>query len=108
MKPKILVIAAALVVVLAGGGFRYFAGSQAPEPVTAAAPPPPEIPVVAATVASKDVPIYLQTLSCIRERHAVGGKSYLKLVTTKSAPAVEATSQECNHDRPSKHDNQPL
>lgn len=65
MKRKILVIAAALVVVLAGGGFRYFTHTQAPEPVTATAPPVPEIPVVAATVASKNVPIYLRGVGTV-------------------------------------------
>ena len=65
MKRKILVIAAVLVVVLAGGGFRYFTHSQTSEPVTAAAPPAPEIPVVAATVASKNVPIYLRGVGTV-------------------------------------------
>jgi multidrug efflux system membrane fusion protein len=65
MKRKILVIAAVLVVVLAGGGFRYFTHSQTPEPVTAAATPLPEIPVVAATVASKNVPIYLRGVGTV-------------------------------------------
>lgn len=65
MKRRILVIAGVLVVVLAGGGFRYFAHSQASEPVTAAAAPLPEIPVVAATVASKNVPIYLRGVGTV-------------------------------------------
>ena len=65
MKRRILVIAGVLVVVLAGGGFRYFAHSQATEPVTAAAAPLPEIPVVAATVASKNVPIYLRGVGTV-------------------------------------------
>jgi multidrug efflux system membrane fusion protein len=64
MKRKILVITAVLVVVLAGGGFRYFTHSQTSEPVTAAAPLP-EIPVVAATVASKNVPIYLRGVGTV-------------------------------------------
>jgi membrane fusion protein, multidrug efflux system len=65
MKRKILVIAAVLVVVLAGGGFRYFNHSQTSEPVSAAAPPVPEIPVVAATVTSKNVPIYLRGVGTV-------------------------------------------
>lgn len=65
MKRKVLVIAAVLVVVLAGGGFRYFTRTQTPEPVAAAAPSSPEIPVVAATVASKNVPIYLRGVGTV-------------------------------------------
>ncbi len=65
MKRRILVIAAVLVVVLAGGGFRYFTHSQTSEPVTVATAPLPEIPVVAATVASKNVPIYLRGVGTV-------------------------------------------
>jgi membrane fusion protein, multidrug efflux system len=65
MKRKILVIAAVLVAVLAGGGFRYFTHSQTSEPASAAAPPVPEIPVVAATVTSKNVPIYLRGVGTV-------------------------------------------
>src|SRR5580698_2764303 len=65
MKRKILGIAAILVVVLAGGGFRYFTRLQTSEKLAAAAPPSPETPVVAAPVASKDVPIYLRGVGTV-------------------------------------------
>ena len=65
MKRRILVIAAALVVVLAGGGFQYFTHARPSEPVTAAAPPLPEIPVVAAPVTGKNVPIYLRGVGTV-------------------------------------------
>jgi membrane fusion protein, multidrug efflux system len=57
MKRSIIIGAVALAAVFAGVGSWYFGKrSQAAEPV----PVPVAVPVVAATVASKDVPIYLR------------------------------------------------
>ena len=56
MKRSIIIALAALVVLLAGGSFWYFKKS---EPAAAAVGVPAAVPVVAASVTSKDVPIYL-------------------------------------------------
>ena len=56
MKRSIIIALAALVVMLAGGSFWYFKKS---EPAAAAVGVPAAVPVVAASVTSKDVPIYL-------------------------------------------------
>ena len=56
MKRRIIIALASLVVVLAGGSFRYF---KKPQPAAAAVSVPAGVPVVAASVTSKDVPIYL-------------------------------------------------
>jgi multidrug efflux system membrane fusion protein len=58
VKRKIAIAVAVLLVVLAGGGFWYFKRSLTPEQA-AAVPVPAPIPVVAATVTSGEVPIYL-------------------------------------------------
>jgi multidrug efflux system membrane fusion protein len=58
VKRKIAIAMAVLLVVLAGGGFWYFKRSLTPEQA-AAVPVPAPIPVVAATVTSGEVPIYL-------------------------------------------------
>lgn len=58
MKRKIAIAIAVLLVVLAGGGFWYFKRSLTSEQA-AAVPVPAPIPVVAATVISGEVPIYL-------------------------------------------------
>jgi multidrug efflux system membrane fusion protein len=56
VKRNIIIALAALVVLLAGGGFWYLRKSQH---AVAAVPLPPAVPVIAATVTSKSVPIYL-------------------------------------------------
>ncbi len=62
MKRSIIIGAVALAAVVAGGSFWYFdRRSQAAEPV----PPPAAVPVVAATVTSKDVPIYLRGIGTV-------------------------------------------
>ncbi|MGY3617303.1 efflux RND transporter periplasmic adaptor subunit [Bradyrhizobium sp. USDA 10063] len=58
MKRKIAIALVVLLVVLAGSGFWYFRRSL-PSEQAAAVPMPAPIPVVAATVTSGDVPIYL-------------------------------------------------
>ncbi|MGX9425088.1 MULTISPECIES: efflux RND transporter periplasmic adaptor subunit [Bradyrhizobium] len=58
MKRKIAIAVAVLLVVLAGGGFWYFKRPLTSEQA-AAVPEPAPIPVVATTVTSSDVPIYL-------------------------------------------------
>ncbi|MDI4233443.1 efflux RND transporter periplasmic adaptor subunit [Bradyrhizobium sp. Arg237L] len=58
MKRKIAIAVAVLLVVLAGGGFWYFKRSLTSEQA-AAVPEPAPIPVVATTVTSGNVPIYL-------------------------------------------------
>ncbi len=58
MKRKIAIAVAALLVVLAGGGFWYFKRPLTSEQA-AAVPEPAPIPVVATTVTSSNVPIYL-------------------------------------------------
>jgi multidrug efflux system membrane fusion protein len=56
VKRSIIIALASLVVMLAGGSFWYFKKS---EPAAAAVGVPAAVPVVAASVTSKDVPIYL-------------------------------------------------
>jgi multidrug efflux system membrane fusion protein len=56
VKRSIIIALASLVVMLAGGSFWYFKKSQ---PAAAAVGVPAAVPVVAASVTSKDVPIYL-------------------------------------------------
>ncbi|WP_165435367.1 efflux RND transporter periplasmic adaptor subunit [Bradyrhizobium sp. Leo121] len=58
MKRKIAIAVAVLLVVLAGGGFWHFKRPLTSEQA-AAVPEPAPIPVVATTVASSNVPIYL-------------------------------------------------
>src|SRR5690242_11371442 len=58
VKRKIAIAVAVLLVVLAGGGFWYFKRPLTSEQA-AAVPEPAPIPVVATTVTSSDVPIYL-------------------------------------------------
>jgi membrane fusion protein, multidrug efflux system len=62
MKRSIIIGAVALAAVVAGGSFWHFERrSQAAEPV----PPPAAVPVVATTVSSKDVPIYLRGIGTV-------------------------------------------
>jgi multidrug efflux system membrane fusion protein len=62
MKRSFVIGAVALAAIVAGGGFWYFGKqSQAAEPVPLAA----AVPVVAATVTSKDVPIYLRGIGTV-------------------------------------------
>jgi membrane fusion protein, multidrug efflux system len=56
VKRSIIIALASLVVMLAGGGFWYFKKSQ---PAAAAVELPAGVPVIAVSVTSKDVPIYL-------------------------------------------------
>ena len=58
MNKKVVVPAVALIAMLAAGGLSYFAHIHALEKADAA-PTPPTVPIVAATVAQHDVPIYL-------------------------------------------------
>ncbi|MBO4226735.1 efflux RND transporter periplasmic adaptor subunit [Bradyrhizobium neotropicale] len=58
MKRKIAIAVSVLLVVLAGGGFWYFKRPLTSEQA-AAVPEPAPIPVVATTVTSSNVPIYL-------------------------------------------------
>jgi multidrug efflux system membrane fusion protein len=63
VKRNIIIALTALVVVLAGGSFWYFEKSHpaaAAEPVPAAA-----VPVIAASVTGKDVPIYLRGIGTV-------------------------------------------
>ena len=65
MKQKIIVTATVLVIAFAAGGFFYFKRSQASMHAAAEPIPPVQIPVVAATVASGDVPIYLRGVGTV-------------------------------------------
>ena len=58
MKKKVVISAVLLTAVLAAGGLLYFTHIHALQKA-AAAPAPPAVPIVAATVAQHDVPIYL-------------------------------------------------
>jgi multidrug efflux system membrane fusion protein len=58
MNKKVVVPSVALIAVLAAGGLLYFAHIHALGKADAA-PAPPTVPIVAATVAQHDVPIYL-------------------------------------------------
>ena len=63
MKRRIIIALSALVVAgLAGGSFWYLRKSQ---PAVVAGPVPTAVPVVAATVAGKDVPIYLRGIGTV-------------------------------------------
>lgn len=63
MKRSIMIALTALVVVLAVGSFWYFEKSH---PATAAAPAPAAaVPVIAAKVTGKDVPIYLHGIGTV-------------------------------------------
>jgi membrane fusion protein, multidrug efflux system len=63
VKRRIIIALSALVVAgLAGGSFWYLRKSQ---PAVAAGPVPTAVPVVAATVAGKDVPIYLRGIGTV-------------------------------------------
>ena len=64
MKQKIIVTTAILTVVLAGGGFLYFKRSQH-SPQATAAELSPAVPVIAAAVTSKNVPIYLRGIGTV-------------------------------------------
>jgi multidrug efflux system membrane fusion protein len=63
-KQKIIVTAAILTVVLAGGGFLYFKRSQ-PSAQATETKPLPAVPVIAAAVTSKNVPIYLRGVGTV-------------------------------------------
>jgi membrane fusion protein, multidrug efflux system len=63
VKRSIIIALTTLVVMLAGGSFWYFEKSQ---PATAVAPvPAAAVPVIAATVTGKDVPIYLRGIGTV-------------------------------------------
>ena len=63
MKRSIIIAVSAVVVAaLAGGSIWYFRKSQ---PAVAAAPVPAAVPVIAATVTGKDVPIYLRGIGTV-------------------------------------------
>jgi multidrug efflux system membrane fusion protein len=64
MKKKVIIPAVLLTAVLAAGGFLYFTHTQALERAVAA-PAPPAVPIVAATVAQHDVPIYLSGVGTV-------------------------------------------
>jgi multidrug efflux system membrane fusion protein len=64
MKKKVAVSTALLTAVLAAVGLLYFMHIHALDEV-AAAPAPPAVPVVAATVAQHDVPIYLSGVGTV-------------------------------------------
>jgi multidrug efflux system membrane fusion protein len=64
VKKKVVVSTALLTAALAAGGLLYFTHTQALEKA-AAAPAPPKVPIVAATVAQHDVPIYLSGVGTV-------------------------------------------
>ena len=57
-----IIFALATVVTVSAGGFWYFENFQ---PVAVEVPPPALVPVVAATVTSRDVPIYLRGIGTV-------------------------------------------
>ena len=62
MKRPVILALATVVTASAGGSFWYFEKFQ---PVAVETPPPALVPVVAATVTSKDVPIYLRGIGTV-------------------------------------------
>jgi multidrug efflux system membrane fusion protein len=64
MKKKVVILTTLLTAALAAGGLLYFTHTQALEKA-AAAPAPPKVPIVAATVAQHDVPIYLSGVGTV-------------------------------------------
>ncbi len=63
MKRTPTILLGALAAILAGAGFWFFSSERAP--VVAAAPVPVSVPVVAAAVTGKDVPIYLRGIGTV-------------------------------------------
>ncbi|WP_426536287.1 efflux RND transporter periplasmic adaptor subunit [Bradyrhizobium sp. McL0615] len=63
MKRTLIITFVALAAVLAGATLWFFAKNR--QPVVAAAPVPTAVPVVAATVTGKDVPIYLRGIGTV-------------------------------------------
>jgi membrane fusion protein, multidrug efflux system len=63
VKRILTVTLVALAAVLAGASLWFFAKNR--QPVIAAAPVPAAVPVVAATVTGKDVPIYLRGIGTV-------------------------------------------
>jgi membrane fusion protein, multidrug efflux system len=63
VKRILTITLVALAAVLAGASFWFFAKNR--QPVVAAAPVPAAVPVVAATVTGKDVPIYLRGIGTV-------------------------------------------
>ena len=59
MKKKAIIPIASVAALVAAGGFFYFAHVQPLEEAAAKPAPPAPVPVVAATVAQHDVPVYL-------------------------------------------------
>jgi len=63
VKRSLTLALVALAAILIGGGFWFFGRDK--KPVVAAAPVPAAVPVVAATVTGKDVPIYLRGIGTV-------------------------------------------
>src|SRR5712672_4695289 len=78
MKKKVVVPAVLLAVVLAAGGL-YFAHNQALEKASAETPAaPPPAPIVAGTVAQRDVPIYLTGVGTVIAYNTVVVRSQIQ------------------------------
>ncbi|MDA9469128.1 efflux RND transporter periplasmic adaptor subunit [Bradyrhizobium sp. CCBAU 53415] len=63
MKRNLTIALVAFAAILIGGGLRFFGSDR--KPAVAAAPVPAAVPVVAATVTGKDVPIYLRGIGTV-------------------------------------------
>lgn len=63
MKRSLTIALVALAAIVVGGGFWLFGGDK--KPIVTAAPLPAAVPVVAATVTGKDVPIYLRGIGTV-------------------------------------------
>ncbi|WP_456617612.1 MULTISPECIES: efflux RND transporter periplasmic adaptor subunit [unclassified Bradyrhizobium] len=63
MKRNLTIALVVLAVILAGAGFWFFGTDR--KPAIAAAPVPSAVPVVAATVTGKDVPIFLRGIGTV-------------------------------------------
>jgi membrane fusion protein, multidrug efflux system len=65
VKKNIVIAVVILAALLGGGGLWYFTRSQGAATAAAVTPATPAVPVIAAAVASKSVPIYLQGVGTV-------------------------------------------
>src|SRR6266446_2108964 len=78
MKKKVVIPTALLIAAVVGGGLLYFMHIRPLEKVDAAPAPPPPVPIVAATVAQHDVPIYLTGVGTVIAFNTVAVRSQIQ------------------------------
>lgn len=94
MKRKLTLALVALAAILIGASLWFYGSDH--RPVVAAAPVPAAVPVVAATVTGKDVPIYLRGIGTVIAyntdvvRSQIQGQ-IVKIAFTEDRPSRPAT-----------------